>query len=78
VVWGGLQGVAAAVLILLGSAQTLQTASLVTGAPFAIVGVLAAGSLAYGFYGDHDAVGAGLFGSPDADPDPEAVAADSD
>jgi hypothetical protein len=40
--------------------------------------VLAAGSLAYGFYGDHDAVGAGLFGSPDADPDPEAVAADSD
>jgi glycine betaine transporter len=78
VVWGGLQGVAAAVLILLGSAQTLQTASLVTGAPFAIVGVLAAGSLAYGFYGDHDAVGAGLLGSPDADPDPEAVAADSD
>jgi hypothetical protein len=40
------------------------------------VGVLAAGSLAYGFYGDHEAVGAGLFGS--SEHDPEAVAADSD
>jgi glycine betaine transporter len=67
VVWGALQGVAAATLILLGEAATLQTASLVTGAPFAIVGLLAAGCLAYGFAGNRDAVAAGAIGSSGAD-----------
>jgi glycine betaine transporter len=44
--WGLLQGVAASVLIVLGSAGTLQTASLVTGAPFALVGLVAAAGFA--------------------------------
>jgi hypothetical protein len=49
----------------------------VTGAPFAIIGLLAAGCLGYGFAADRDAVAAGLLGSTDA-PDRTAVAETDD
>jgi glycine betaine transporter len=83
--WGLLQGVAASVLIVLGSAQTLQTASLVTGAPFALVGLVAAAGFAREVVTEGPAVEVDEPVATTADPasagttpDPETAAAEQD
>ncbi|MCT9095243.1 BCCT family transporter [Haloarchaeobius sp. HME9146] len=54
VFWGVSQGVVAAVLMLVGGASTLQSAAILTGGPFAVIGVVAVVGLAATLVGGSD------------------------
>ncbi|MFC6873350.1 BCCT family transporter [Halobellus marinus] len=84
VFWGVLQGVIASILIVLGGASALRTSVIITGAPFAIVCLLAFGLFLVRLGQDHDAMvfesGFSWFSKPDQSvtPDESTVPTDDD